>query len=81
MTVPAVASPAQIPVSVICPDASCSQAVSHESLCECLHCLGAGHGIVHRPARELAAAAVTARIARTGDVFLGAANDDDCEAF
>lgn len=64
-----------------CPDASCRNAVSHESLCECLHCLGAGHGIVHRPARELAAAAVTARIARTGDVFLGAANDDDCEAF
>jgi hypothetical protein len=65
---------------VICRDAACQHAVSHVSLCACL-CGGAGHGLVHRPGIERAVAAIEARIARTGDVFLGAANDDDCEAF
>ena len=58
---------------VTCMDHACLNAISHESLCTC-QCGGEGHGQVHRATRQAARDAIRARIARTGDVFLGAAS-------
>ena len=63
----------------LCSDHACLNAISHESLCTCA-CAGDGHGQAHRATRQAARDAIRARTARTGDVFLGAAADDD-EAF
>lgn len=47
--------PAQTLGTVVCRDASCQNAVSHVSLCEC-PCTGHGHGSAHRASRERFAA-------------------------
>lgn len=61
----------------VCTEPSCQDATSHEDTCEC-SCAGVDHGINHRVGLQVAKASVRARIARTGDVFLGAgANDDE----
>lgn len=78
-TVIEAASPAQTLGTIECTDHACLNAISHESLCDCATCFGAGHGAAHRATRQAARDRITARIARTGDVFLGAAADIDEE--
>jgi len=59
---------------------ACQGAISHPETCRCV-CLGRNHGGAHVAGRRLAALSVTTRIARTGDVFLGAAAHLDDEPY
>lgn len=57
-------------------NSACTGAISHPETCRCI-CGGRNHGGVHVAGRQLAAVGVRERIARTGDVFLGAAVGTD----
>lgn len=56
----------------ICDEHNCREATSHPATCRC-SCGGVGHGVRAQVERAAGAARITARIARTGDPFLGAA--------
>lgn len=56
--------------------ASCQNAISHPETCRCV-CSGRNHAGAHVAGRRLAAISVRDRIARSGDVFLGAGGGGD----
>ena len=80
-------SSAVLPLSVlpalsteVCTNTACTHANTSRELCTCTACEnGAGHGIAYRVEAHQGRIAVRARMARTADVFLGAALADDDE--
>ncbi len=61
---------------IACDNRSCREAESHPETCDC-RCGSAGHGLPFRARAAAAHACIAARIARSGNVFLGAAVEDD----
>lgn len=64
----------------VCSNTSCTGSYTHRDECEC-NCGGDGHGLGYRAQAARGAARVHARILRTRDVFLGAATDNDDDAW
>ncbi len=77
MSAAAVLAPLDYSLDVIpCDNRACREAESHPETCDC-QCGSAGHGLPFRARAAAARAYIAARIARTGDVCLGAAAADD----
>lgn len=72
VTLTSVLAPASRVLPDICDEFNCREATSHPATCRC-SCGGDGHGLAAQVERAIGAIRVATRIARTGDVFLGAA--------